>query len=86
MNKPLRYIPVKLTASAILTVLEQIGIHIPTAIRASANQTKDDLAYSIRASKFSLDTAELDAALAKQELSVSDRLKIKWACESIGIY
>jgi hypothetical protein len=86
MNRPLKYLPTRLTASALISTLEQIGINIPPAIRVCAGQSKEDLGYSIRAAKFSVDQKELDAALAKQELSISERLRFRFALESIGIY
>jgi hypothetical protein len=86
MNKPLKYLPSRLTASAILATLEQIGITIPLAISASAKDSRESLSYAVRASRFSLDTKALDEALARTELGIAERLRFKFAAEQIGIY
>lgn len=83
MNKPLKYLPTRLTASAILAVLEQIGINIPLAISVSAKDSRESLGYAIKASRFSLSAKELDGALAKTELTVSDRLRLKYSLECV---
>ncbi len=70
--KPLRYLPTRLTASAIIETLRQIGIEIPLAISASAKDSRESLSYAIKASRFSVGTKELDSALAKTELSISE--------------
>jgi hypothetical protein len=86
MNRPLKYLPTRLTASAIVETLAAIGINIPVSISASAKSSREDLGYAVRASKFSVGTKELDDALSKTELSISERLRFKWAAETIGIY
>lgn len=68
-----------------MEVLHQIGIEVPLAIAASANNSRKSMLYAVRATKFSVDTKELDAALAKQELSISERLRYKFALENVGL-
>jgi hypothetical protein len=86
MNKPWKYLPTRLTASAILSVLEAIGVSVPLSISVSAKDSRESLGYAIKASRFSLSAKELDAALAKTELTVSDRLRLKYSLECVGLY
>jgi hypothetical protein len=84
--KTLKYLPSRLTAQAILATLEAIGISIPLSIKASAGQSREDLGHALRATRFSLGMKELDTALSKTELSISEKLRFKYAAEQIGIY
>ena len=52
----------------------------------SAKDSRKSLGYAIRASKWSLDTKALDAALSKTELEIAERLRFKHAAEQLGIY
>jgi hypothetical protein len=85
MNKPMTYLPSRLSAGAIIEVLSQIGLEIPLAISASAKSSREEMGYSIRAMRFTIDEKALDAALAKQELSISDRLRLKFALGDVGL-
>ena len=85
MPTVIRYLPTRLSASAILDVLGKLGIAVPLTVEAAAT-SREGLAGAIRAAKFSIGTNELDRALAKTELSISERLRLKYALEAIGIY
>jgi hypothetical protein len=84
-TRPIRYLPTRLSASALIKTLGQLGLAVPLAIKASASQSREDLAYSVRASKFQVDEKALDAAIAGTELSISERLRLKFALESCGL-
>lgn len=83
--KIVKNLPSRLHGGAIVQVLEALGISIPVAIKASAG-SREDLSYAIRASKWGVDVATLDKALAQNsEFGIAERLRFKFACESCGI-
>lgn len=85
MSTVIRYLPTRLSASGILGVLGKLGIAVPLAVEAAAT-SREGMAGAIRAAKYSIGTRELDAALAKTELSISERLRVKYALETVGLY
>jgi hypothetical protein len=85
-HRPLRFLPTRLSATAILETLKTIGIEVPLAITASANKSREDMGYAIRAAKFSISTKAIDEALAKTELSISEKLRFKYSLEVVGLY
>jgi hypothetical protein len=84
-GRPLRHLPSRLSASTIIETLGQIGIEIPLAISASAKSSREEMGFSIKAMRFRLDEKALDAALARQDLTISDRLRLKFALEDVGL-
>jgi hypothetical protein len=84
-TRPIRYLPSRLTASALIETLGQLGVEVPLAISVSAKSSREDLGYSIRAAKFQVDEKALDAAISKTELSISERLRLKFALENVGL-
>jgi hypothetical protein len=69
-SQKLKYIPARLDASAVLSVLSKIL------------STK----YStIEAATATVTLADLDAGLAQTELSLDDRMRIKFQCAQMGI-
>jgi hypothetical protein len=85
MPSVIKYLPTRLSASALLDVLGKLNIAVPLTVEAAAT-SRDGMAASIRAAKFSIGPRELDAALSQTELSISEKLRLKFALESIGLY
>lgn len=85
MSRPLRYLPTRLTASAILETLDKLDISVPLAISASAKDSRESMSYAIKATKFQIDEKALDEAIKKTELSISERLRLKFALENVGL-
>ena len=83
--RPLRYIPQRLSAAAICETLDRLGIKVPIAVSASAAQTRDDLAMSIRASGYQIDEAKLDKALTECGIALGERLRFKFSCDAVGL-
>jgi hypothetical protein len=68
-KRPVNYLPTKLDAAACLDVLDRISV--PTEIAAATGQP--------------LDIKEIDAALAKTSLNLSDRMRFKTALTAHGL-
>jgi hypothetical protein len=85
MTRPIRCLATRLTGSTILETLDKLGIAVPLSIQASAKDSRESMSYAVRATKFQVDMKELDAALAKTELSISERLRYKFALENVGL-
>ena len=84
MSRVIKYLPSRLTA-AVLDVLDKIGIAVPLAISVSAKDSRESLSYAVRASRFQVDVKDLGAALAKTELSISERIRYKYSLEQCGL-
>ena len=85
MPSVIRYLPTRLSASALLDVLDKLGIGVPLTVQAAAT-SRDGMAAQIKAAHFSIGTNELDRALSKTELSISEKLRLKYALETVGLY
>jgi hypothetical protein len=85
MSSVIKYLPLRLTANAVLDVLEKLGIDVPLSISVSAKDSRESLSYAVRASKWSVDVKDLDAALAKTDLGIAERLRYKFALENCGL-
>jgi hypothetical protein len=83
--KPLKYLPTRLSASAIIETLGHLGISVPLAISASAKDSRESLGYAIRASKYQIDEKELGKAIAQSSLSIGERLRLKFALENVRL-
>jgi hypothetical protein len=68
--KKLKYIPARLDASAVLSVLSKILSTKYSTIEAAAA---------------TVTLADIDAGLAQTELSLDDRMRIKFQCAQMGI-
>jgi hypothetical protein len=68
-KRPVNYLPTKLDAAACIDVLDRINV--PTEIAAATGQP--------------LDIKDLDKALAKTSLNVSDRMRFKAALTAHGL-
>jgi hypothetical protein len=68
--KKLKYIPARLDAAAVLSVLSKIL------------STKFD---TIAAATATVTLADIDAGLAQTELSLDDRMRVKFQCAQMGI-
>ena len=77
--RPVR-IPDNLNPRALVSILGQMGLMIPTKLSAAAAGDQP-----LRASGHRFAIKEIDNALAGQDLSISDRIRIKRAMEANGI-
>ncbi|MGH7484471.1 MAG: hypothetical protein ACREMY_02560 [bacterium] len=72
-------LPPNLDARALVGLLSQLGLMIPTSVSASV------AANNLRASGHRFTNKETDAALAAANLSITDRIKLKTAMGANGI-
>jgi hypothetical protein len=85
MSHVIKYLPTRLSAAAIIEVLHKLNISVPLTVEAAAT-SRDGMAAQIKAAHFSIGTNELDAALSKTELSISEKLRFKFALECVGLF
>jgi hypothetical protein len=78
--QPLRNLPGRMTASTLLGTFQKLGFNVPTTI-----ETKVTAGELGKAVNFKISVKDLDAALAKTQLSISDRLKLKYSASQAGI-
>jgi hypothetical protein len=77
---PLRYLPHRFDAAALVGVLAEIGLALPNGARILP---ASDVALSAAGVAFTV--AEIDDALAKTELSSTDRFAVKLAMGQHGL-
>jgi hypothetical protein len=85
MNRPLKYLPTRLTASAIIEVLGKLGVEVPLAISASAHQSTEDLRLSVNAMRWQADEKALKAGLDASELTISEKFRLRYALDKAGL-
>jgi hypothetical protein len=83
--RKLSYLPTRLTAGALLEVLDRLGVNVPVAISASSHQSTEDLRLSVNAMRWQADEKALDAGLAASELSISEKLRLRFALDKAGL-
>ena len=76
----LAYVPNNLNPSALVDVLRRLNLMVPTGLTAAAAS-----GGALRASGHAYTIQEVDAALARTDLGIGDRLKIKAAMDRNGI-
>jgi hypothetical protein len=69
-----------MTASSILKVLGQLGFNVPITIESKV--LAGELGTAVN---FKISVKDIDAALAKTQLSISDRLKLKYSASQAGL-
>jgi hypothetical protein len=74
------YIPNKLDASALVGVLQRLGLTIPTSVSAAASRGEP-----LSASRHRFGIKEVDAALSMSNVTVGDRFRLKTAMGRNGI-
>jgi hypothetical protein len=85
MSRKLSYLPTRLTAGALLEVLDKLGVEIPVAIRATAHQSTEDLRLSVNAMRWQADEKALKAGLDASELSISEKLRLRFSLDKAGL-
>ncbi|MGJ5095609.1 hypothetical protein ACQR18_26275 [Bradyrhizobium oligotrophicum] len=76
----LAYVPNNLNPNTLVDVLRRLNLMVPTGLAVAASS-----GGSLRASGHAYTIREVDAALARTELGIGDRLKIKAAMDRNGI-
>lgn len=78
--QPLRNLPGRMTANTLLGTFQKLGFNVPSKVDAKINACDLGNAVNLKVS-----VKDLDAALAKTQLSISDRLKLKFCASQAGI-
>jgi hypothetical protein len=77
--KPFKYMPPNLTPSVVVSTLASLGLTVPTKLTAAA------ASGSLRSADYKFALKEVDAALSKADVPISDRFRFKEALSHNGI-
>ena len=72
--RPFKSMPLHLTASALVTTLQSLGLMVPTSLTAAAGKGQQ-----LRTAEHRLPLREVDAALSKHDVPITDRFRLKQA-------
>lgn len=83
--QPLRAIPARLSALAVFETLSRLGFAMPPIHAAS--EVEKGLRCGVAAAKsaHAVDNAELSDALAALNISISERIRFRFACDRLGM-
>jgi hypothetical protein len=78
-GKPV-HIPTHIDANALVSSLQSLGLMVPTSVSAAAAKGEP-----LRASRHRFTLKEIDGALSKANVDISDRFRLKTAMSQNGI-
>ncbi len=81
--RPLRVLPSRLSAKAIIESLVALGVVVPSTLQASAQTLRQE---ELRETGWRVDLATVDKALSRADLTFAERLRFKYAIEMTGFF
>ena len=72
--KPFKSMPMSLTANALVTTLQSLGLVVPTSLTAAVGK-----GLQLRTTEHRFPLREVDAALSKHNVPITDRFRLKAA-------